>query len=831
MSQVPSTSTSSPNFDTIFTAALNAYKKQTKKDIAAHPLATELKSCNSSSAIIAILRTQVENFDQSQGADDSEKWTKWLDPTVNVLLSFSATLGNGVGVVFPPANAIFTGIGVLLQAVKDVRASKDALIDLFGRMEYFFKRLEAYIKVRPTAAMRDIIVKIMVEVIAILGIVTKEIGQGRTKRYFKKLLGRKDVEDALQRLDKLTQEEARMAAAEALTITRGIDDKVNVVDERLEGVDERVQSVDVKVEGIQDQVQIGVDSIQDQVQIGDLRKWIAPPDPSINYNVASGAHHEGTAAWCTRGNTLADWKTSGSLLWIHGKPGSGKSILSSAIIRDIKSISNAGSAFLAYFYFDFKDTSKQDSRALLSSLLVQLSDQSDILCDILFTLYSAHKQGSEQPTEDSLAECLKNMLVTMGQVPIYLIMDALDECPNDSGIPSSREKMLELVNQLVGLHLPNLRLCVTSRPEFDIRTTLRPLATQQVSLQDESGQKQDINDYITSVVHSDVRMKRWRDNDKTMVIEKLTAKADGMFRWVFCQLEVLRLCFPANLCRTLEELPKSLDETYKRILNEINNANWVHAYRLLQCLSVALRPLRVEELAEVLAFDLTAGRIPKLNTDWRWEDQEEAVLSACSSLVSVIIDGDSRVVQFSHFSVKEFLTSDRLASCMEEVSQFHIPIEPSNAILAQACLGVLLCLDDRTDKDSVKKIPLYRYAAEHWVGHARVGNVELQIKETLDYFFDMDNPHFSALARIEHPQHLLRVCVDDEPTGVPRSAAPLYFAAWRGFHGLVGRLLFQNSQQVNHFGGQYGTPLHASVIGGHIEVSQLLFAHGAEINS
>jgi hypothetical protein len=191
-------------------------------------------------------------------------------------------------------------------------------------------------------------------------------------------------------------------------------------------------------------------------------------------------------------------------------------------------MSNTGSAFLAYFYFDFKDTSKQDSRALLSSLLVQLPDQSDILCDILFTLYSAHKQGSEQPTEDSLAECLKNMLVAMGQVPIYLIMDALDECPNDSGIPSSREKMLELVNQLVGLHLPNLRLRVTSRPEFDIRTTLRPLATQQVSLHDESGQKQDISDYINSVVRSDIRMKRWRDNDKNMVIEKLTAKADGM---------------------------------------------------------------------------------------------------------------------------------------------------------------------------------------------------------------------------------------------------------------------------------------------------------------
>ena len=183
---------------------------------------------------------------------------------------------------------------------------------------------------------------------------------------------------------------------------------------------------------------------------------------------------------------------------------------------------------MAYFYFDFKDTDKQDSRALLSSLLIQLSDQSEIFFDTLFSLYSAHKEGSEKPTDDSLAKCLKDMLTIAGQVPIYLVMDALDECPNDLGIPTSREKVLELVKELIGLHHPNLRLCITSRPEFDVRTKLEPLATQLVSLHDESGQKQDIIDYVTSVVHSDNKMMRWRDDDKNMVIEKLTEKADGM---------------------------------------------------------------------------------------------------------------------------------------------------------------------------------------------------------------------------------------------------------------------------------------------------------------
>ena len=191
-------------------------------------------------------------------------------------------------------------------------------------------------------------------------------------------------------------------------------------------------------------------------------------------------------------------------------------------------MSNTGSAFLAYFYFDFKDTAKQDSRALLSSLLVQLSDQSDIFCDTLSSLYSTHGRGSEQPTDESLAKCLKDMLTSAGQVPIYLIMDALDECPNVSGTPSSRKNVLQLVKELAELHHSNLRLCLTSCPEVDIRITLEPLATQQVSLHDETGQKQDINDYVTFVVHSDRRMKRWRDNDKDVVIKSLTEKADGM---------------------------------------------------------------------------------------------------------------------------------------------------------------------------------------------------------------------------------------------------------------------------------------------------------------
>jgi len=194
------------------------------------------------------------------------------------------------------------------------------------------------------------------------------------------------------------------------------------------------------------------------------------------------------------------------------------------------SLRKAGLASLAYFYFDFKDLDKQNRRNLLPSLLVQLSAQSSLHCDILYRLYLEHDNGSQAPSEAAMIQCLKEMLMLTDQRPIYIILDALDECPNLSGIPSPRELVVTLVKELVDLHLPYLHICVTSRPEFDIRATLSRLAHHSVSLHDQSGQKKDIIDYVTSVVYSDAEtmMKRWRDEDKKMVVESLSERADGM---------------------------------------------------------------------------------------------------------------------------------------------------------------------------------------------------------------------------------------------------------------------------------------------------------------
>jgi hypothetical protein len=191
-------------------------------------------------------------------------------------------------------------------------------------------------------------------------------------------------------------------------------------------------------------------------------------------------------------------------------------------------LGDTGKALMAYFYFDFRDVDKQKLRNLLPSLLIQLSARSDPCCDILSRLYFSHDRGVRKPNDRAMVECLKEMLTREAQGPTYIIMDALDECPITSTIPSPREEVLEFVDEIVALHLPNVHICVTSRPEHDIQVAFKHLTPRVVSLHDESGQQQDISDYVASFVRSNRNMQRWREEDKDLVIKTLWEKADGM---------------------------------------------------------------------------------------------------------------------------------------------------------------------------------------------------------------------------------------------------------------------------------------------------------------
>ena len=296
-------------------------------------------------------------------------------------------------------------------------------------------------------------------------------------------------------------------------------------------------------------------------------------------------------------------------------------------------------------------------------------------------------------------------------------------------------------------------------------------------------------------------------------------------------METLRHCLPPSVRRTLRELPESLDETYERILKEIKRPNRAHARRVLQCLVVAIRPLRVAELAEVLAVDFDdAEGIPKLNADWRWDDQEQALLITCSSLIAIVEAGDSRVVQFSHFSVKEFLTSPRLATASGETSIYHIDLKPAHTTLAQACLGVLLRTQYDVDGHTPEDHQLSQYAALHWTTHTQFEDVSSRLQKGMEYLFDRDKPHFEVWRMLYDMDNL-----DSSATfylatmgGFRESAAtPLYYAALCGFHDLVEHLIIRYPQDVNASGGRFGKPLVAALAARHFQTAELLHQNGA----
>ncbi len=298
-------------------------------------------------------------------------------------------------------------------------------------------------------------------------------------------------------------------------------------------------------------------------------------------------------------------------------------------------------------------------------------------------------------------------------------------------------------------------------------------------------------------------------------------------------MDVLRHCLPPSVRRTLDELPESLDETYERVLKEIRRPNRDHALRLLQCLVVAIRPLRVEELAEILAvnFDDTEG-IPKLNPSWRWEDEEQALLSSCSSLIAIVKSDGSRVVQFSHFSVKEYLTSDRLATSSGDASRYHIALEPAHTILAQACMSIFFRSDDRVEESDVRNnSPLARYAAEHWVGHARYQNVSSYLKRAMEYLFDPDKPYFAVWLQLyDMDINSQRSRFYYFTLASKSRATPLYYAALCGFQDLVEHLTVNNPGHVNATGGYFVAPLVAALSTGHFEIAKFLRDNGAHPN-
>ena len=287
---------------------------------------------------------------------------------------------------------------------------------------------------------------------------------------------------------------------------------------------------------------------------------------------------------------------------------------------------------------------------------------------------------------------------------------------------------------------------------------------------------------------------------------------------------------PSGIQKVLDELPITLDGTYERILQGVPKEKSQHATRLFQCMVAARRPLRVEELAEIFAIDF-GPTIANLMEGWRPEISEEAVLSTCSALITIIDDEGSKIVQFSHFSVKEFLTSDRLQmSDVGNICQYYIPLELAHTIFARACLTVILQLGENEDEERFRALPLASYATQNWLMHTLFEGVESRIQDSLIYPFDPQKPHFMPWASMQDGVGLFSTH-SNEVRSEPDKVTRLYCAALCGFSGLVKHLILVHAEDVNTKCGQRKSPLHAASCLGHVDSARVLLDHGADLDT
>jgi hypothetical protein len=286
---------------------------------------------------------------------------------------------------------------------------------------------------------------------------------------------------------------------------------------------------------------------------------------------------------------------------------------------------------------------------------------------------------------------------------------------------------------------------------------------------------------------------------------------------------------PSSIRKALNELPTTLDDTYERALEGIPKEKREHAHHLFQCLVGTIRPLRAEELAEIFAIDFDRDAVSNFMDGWRPENPEEAVLSTCSTLISVVEDKGSKIVQFSHFSVKEFLTSDRLlTSEVGDIRHYHVSLDAAHTILVRACLAVLMQLDENVDEKRLETFPLASYAANHWVNHAQYDEVASRVQDTMEELFNPSKPYLAAWLGTRNVTGGLYVEELTEHLSRPKAAA-LYHAAEYGFVGVVDYLIMMHAADVNEE-SSLGAALHVASSDGHAEVVYLLLQRNADVD-
>ncbi|KAL6808340.1 pfs domain-containing protein [Trichoderma sp. SZMC 28015] len=630
------------------------------------------------------------------------------------------------------------------------------------------------------------------------------------------------------------------AAATAAAFAKELLDTIDWKDvESAPSIEEAIKHISHEVAQMVEsskQTHIVVQTLEKSNRLQKLREWLSPPDPSENYNNGIKQRHGDSGQWFLRSRQYSSWKSQrNSFLWLQGIPGCGKTVLCSTIVKDLEDNNVMN---VLYFFFDFTNADKQPYDKALRSLVLQLYFKTKNTQTSLDSLYGSCKKGEAQPSASELFATFQSMLQQAGET--HVILDALDECQTRKEHPTGG--LLTSIEALATSQQTNIHLLVTARPEQDITSSIESWALSQDIVPIQSGRVAgDIIAYIKARVRGDKGpLKRWNGRPEVQdeIETRLSKEANGMFRWVTCQLDTLEKCLDyPTLQKALNSLPATLDETYARILTNLPREHEHHTRRLLQFLTFSERPLTINEAVDAIAVDTDIK--PRFDTKNRMPVPEE-IVSYCSSLVVLTDKAIGRLrpdyrweiiqeLQLAHLSVKDYLLSDRVPQSFAK----DFNEATARASIAQVCLAYLLELDKILPvKELRQSYWLAQYSARYWMDHAVV--VESgsdQVRALIAEFFSCEDAR-TICYTLFNPNRQRNDLRKKRPTKWMRCdiSSALCYASLGGSCFSV-RLLLDKNAKVNssYRLGQYRTALNAAVHKGHDKIVQMLIEKNAVI--
>ncbi|KAF8514298.1 hypothetical protein JB92DRAFT_2677115, partial [Gautieria morchelliformis] len=548
----------------------------------------------------------------------------------------------------------------------------------------------------------------------------------------------------------------------------------------------------------------------------EIYDWLAAPDHEIKHRNARSVHQETTGLWFVEEQRFQEWREAPhSFLWLHG-------IRESKLSRYC---SSDPSTAMAFFYFDFNDKDSLPD-VVFRSLIGQLTVQSTTIPHALETLFSRNAGTRRSVPQEELMSTLKSIIG--GFKAVYIVFDALDECPE-------RSRFLGAIKDIHDWKIDTLHLLATSRKERDIEDRLSGLISHEVPLY-ENLLDGDIRVHVSSTLEGDVKFRRYSAGEKEMVMTTLMQGAQGMFRWVVCQLDALRKCkTPAALKKALTHLPKTLNETYDRILAAIDEDDKQNALSLLQWLAFSFNTLSLDQAVEVIATDPDAIDEPLFDQSRRFQDPQD-ILAICSSLVTItfwedssnsdhndnsILSTEAGEIRLAHFSVREYLISEHLRRSTAMLSCYYFNEKLAHVFIAKTCLAYLLQFDqdNGVNWNTTRFYPLSHYATNNWMKHAGwdpTGNSD-DLHELIMTLLEPTSMVYINWMWLYHNSH----------PWAESGTYPLYIAAKTGLERAC-QCLVQKGSDVNAPGPNCRIPLEVAASQGHDAIVRLLLDKGAD---